>query len=223
MEELKPEYYFENMDIFPLKNFFNVINVWDALKRKEIFLDEIDNEINGTADEQSLIKGNVFIGSGSIVEYGTVIKGPAYIGKNCMIGPQAYIRPGTVICDNAQIGRAEVKGSIIFPSVKAHHVSYIGDSIIGSNVNIAVGVQTLNVRHDNKSIIIFSGGERHQTGLKKFGAVIGDKCKIGGNCVLNPGTLIGKNCWTYPNVLLKGFYPSDRILKSTFNAVRMER
>jgi bifunctional UDP-N-acetylglucosamine pyrophosphorylase/glucosamine-1-phosphate N-acetyltransferase len=222
MNELSLGYYFENIDIFPLKNLFNVVNVWDALKKKEIFLEDIGNEINGVADSESMLKGNIFVGAGSVVEYGTVIKGPVYIGKNCRIGPQAYIRPGTVICDNAEIGRAEVKGSIIFPGVKAHHVSYIGDSIVGSKTNIAVGTQMLNVRHDSKNVTINFGGQCHQTGLKKFGAVIGDGCKIGGNCVLNPGTLVGQNCWIYPNVLLKGFYPSNRIIKSTFKITHME-
>lgn len=220
---LKPEYYFEKIDAFPIKNFFSVEHVWDALKKKDEFLETIGSEMKGVADNDSLIRGNIFIDAGTVVEYGTVIKGPVYIGKNCKIGPHAYIRPGTIICDGAEIGRAEVKNSIIFPEVKAHHVCYIGDSIVGSNTNVAVGVQMLNVRHDNKDVVISLGSEQHSTGTRKFGAVVGDNCKLGGNCVLNPGTLIGKNCWTYPNIFLKGFYPSDKIIKTTSETVEMER
>jgi len=223
MEELKPEYYFENVDIFPIKNFFNVSQVWNILKRKDEFLANTKNEIGGSVNNDSMIKGNIAIGSGTIVEYGTVIKGPTFIGKNCKIGPHAYIRPGTIICDNAEIGRAEVKNSIIFPGVKAHHVCYIGDSIIGSNVNVAVGVQMLNVRNDNKDVTVHLGNEKYSTGMRKFGAVVGDNSKLGGNCVLNPGTLIGKNYWSYPGIVLKGFYPSNKVIKSSTEVVEMVR
>lgn len=221
MEELTPRYYFENVDIFPLKNFFGVENVWEALKKKDEFLTNMKNEIGGNVDGNSLVKGDIVIGAGTVVEFGTVIKGPVYIGKNCKIGPQACIRPGTIICDNAEIGRAEVKNSIIFPGVKAHHVCYIGDSIIGSNVNIAVGVQTLNVRNDNKDVMVYVKNEKYSTGTRKFGAVVGDNCKLAGNSVLNPGTLIGKNCWTYPSIVLKGFYPSNKVIKSSTELVEM--
>ena len=220
---LKPEYYFENVDISPIKSFFNAARVWDALKAKDEFLENIGNKIAGSIDNDSAIKGNIAIGEGTVVEYGSVIKGPVYIGKNCKIGPHAYIRPGTIICDGAEIGRAEVKNSIIFPGVKAHHVCYIGDSIVGSNTNIAVGVQFLNIRHDGKDVTVSVQNEKHSTDMRKFGSVVGDNCKLGCNCVLNPGTLIGKNCWTYPSILLKGFYPSDRIIKSTLETVEMER
>jgi bifunctional UDP-N-acetylglucosamine pyrophosphorylase/glucosamine-1-phosphate N-acetyltransferase len=212
VEELKPKYYFNDF-AYPTNEFFEgVNNVWDALNKKNEFLEMMESKILGKVDENSTIEGKVFVGEGTVVRH-SVIEGPVYIGKNCRIGPNAYIRPGTVIGDNAEIIRPEIKNSIVFGGAKAHHHSYIGDSIIGKNVNLASGSCTLNLRHDKKEIDVKIDDKNFPTGLRKFGAIIGDNSKIGGNCSLNPGTLIGPDTWTSPHLCLSGFYPKKKFVK----------
>ena len=220
MEELKPNYYFSDLGSEPFDKIFSGVDtVWEALSKKNEFLESMQAKILGTVEDGVKIDGKVFIGEGSVVEAGVVIKGPVYIGKNCTIGPHAYIRAGTVIGNNVKIGRPEIKNSIIFDGVDAHHHGYIGDSIVGARVNIATGVEFLNLRHDDKEVVVKIGDEKISPGLRKFGAIVGDGCKLGGKCVLNPGTFVGKNCWTWPNIVLKGFYPSNKIIKSAGEVV----
>ena len=211
MREVRSDYFFKDMSKCPVREAFeNIEYVWQALERKNNFLEKIKRDILGKVFDSTL-EDDIFVGKGTVIK-NSVIEGPAYIGNNCRIGPHAYIRPGTIIGDNSEIGRTEIKNSIIFSGVKSHHISYIGDSIIGSNVNIAVGVNILNLRHDKREVIIKINNKKFSTGMIKFGAIIGDNCKIGGNCSISPGTLIGPNCWTNPHIILKGFYPEINLL-----------
>ena len=187
---------FQQGDFFELGNFAHaklfsgIENLWEVLPRLALY-----------------IGGQKTIGEGTVVEEGVFIKGPAIIGKNCTIAHGAYIRENVIIGDNVHIGHGvEVKNSIIIGNSAVAHLSYIGDSIIGSNVNVGGGAKTANFRLDGKSIQIKVDGQLIDTGLMKFGAIIGDGAKIGVNAVLNPGTILGKNCLVYPLVSVVGVH-----------------
>src|ERR1044071_5251317 len=133
-------------------------------------------------------KGNeTFIHPTSVVEAGAVLKGPIYIGPNCFIGAHAYLRGGVYLMGNNSIGPGcELKSVILFPNSNLAHFNFIGDSIVGSNVNFEAGSIVANHFNERTNKEIFPG-------VTKFGALIGDGCKIGANAVLSPGTILDKN------------------------------
>ena len=135
------------------------------------------------------------------------IEGPCYIGKGAEIRHSAYLRKGSWICDGAVVGHStEIKNSILLPNAKAPHFNYVGDSILGFNVNIGAGVKLSNVRNDKRNILISTADcDKIDTKLRKFGALIGDGCEIGCNVVSNPGTILEPNTMISPNKTLKGW------------------
>lgn len=152
----------------------------------------------------------ISIGKGTKLEPGVMIQGPCIIGKNCTIRHGAYIREGSVIGDECQIGHsAEIKHSILLGSAAATHFVYVGDSILGNSVNLSAGVKCANLRLDRKEVSLFFEGKKWKTGLKKFGAIIGDRTQIGCNCVLNPGCLVGKESFAHPLTSLRGVIPAQ--------------
>lgn len=157
----------------------------------------------------------VVIGKGTLIEEGARVLGPAIIGRNCTISHGAYIRENVIIGDNVKIGHGvEVKNSIIMGNTAIAHLNYIGDSIVGSNVNIGGGVKTANFRLDGKTIRVKVATHDYiDTGLVKLGAIIGDGSKIGVNAVLNPGTILGRNCLVYPLTSVVGVHKDEEVIK----------
>ncbi len=153
-------------------------------------------------------KEEIHIGEGTIIEPGVMIQGPCVIGKNCEIRHGAYIRENVILGDGCHIGHsAELKHSIVLNGAAITHFVYVGDSIIGNFVNLGAGVKCANLRLDRKDVSVTIDGKKWNTGLKKFGAVVGDLVQIGCNSVLNPGTLVGKESFSYPLMNLKGIIP----------------
>lgn len=138
------------------------------------------------------------------------IEGPTYIGKNAKIRHSAYLRKGSWICNNAVVGHSsEIKNSILLPGAKAPHFNYVGDSILGFNVNIGAGAKISNVRNDKRNVLIsLKNGKKLDSKLKKFGALIGDNSEIGCNVVSNPGTIIEPGTMINPNNSIKGWITS---------------
>lgn len=152
----------------------------------------------------------ISIGKGTVVEPGAYIKGPCIIGKDCIIRHGAYIREHVLTGDHVIIGHdTEVKHSILMDFASASHFAYIGDSILGKEVNLGAGVKCANFRLDKSAVPIRFQGIKLETGLKKLGAIIGDGVQIGCNAVLNPGTVIGKNSVCFPLVNVQGFLPPN--------------
>jgi NDP-sugar pyrophosphorylase family protein len=136
----------------------------------------------------------VTIEEGVVIAPYAYIEGPCYIGKNCRIGHGAYIRPYTFLSEGSLVGHAsEVKHSIFLQGARAPHFCYVGDSILGREVNLGAGTKCANVRFDEKPVFLQRKGERLFTGRKKMGAVIGDFAKTGCNVVLQPGTILEKH------------------------------
>ncbi len=210
--ETNPGYYFRKKDDFPFPEIFDVKNVWDILEKKNEILRKIVIE-KTTEFNNCIIKGPVFIGGGTEIRpFTCIIAGkdsPVYIGKNCKIGPHAYIRNSVLIGDSVEIGRTEVKGSVILNGTKSMHHGYIGDSVIGREVNIATSFDSGNLKHTGSNVRACG----IETGRRKLGAIIGDYCKMGCKTTLYPGCMIGPNVWTDEGSVIKGFVPENTFLK----------
>jgi NDP-sugar pyrophosphorylase family protein len=162
-----------------------------------------------------LLGDRIHIAPGCTVEPGAVIVGPAIIGPEVSIRTGAYIRQNVVLGEGSLVGaHSEVKGSVLLPDAKAPHQAYVGDSILGSDVNLGAGTICSNVKNIGREVSFRAGGEVVNTGLRKFGAVLGDGCKTGCNTVLNPGVLMGPGSVTYTNASLRGgHYPAGTLVK----------
>ena len=136
------------------------------------------------------------------------------------LGPETEVRPGAFIRGNALIGAGcvvgnstEVKNAILFDGAQAPHYNYIGDSVMGHKAHTGAGAVTSNLKQDHSNVTVLKDGERVETGMRKFGAMLGDHAEIGCGSVLNPGTVVGKNARVYPLSMVRGFVPANHIYK----------
>ena len=152
-------------------------------------------------------KGPVMIELGAIIEPSTHFIGPCFVGKGATIRHGAYIRENAWICSSALVGHcSEVKHSILLPGAKAPHFNYVGDSILGKAVNLGAGVKLSNLRNDGAEVFLRIGDAHRSSGLRKFGAILGEGCQLGCNAVTNPGTILGCNSTVWPNVTVTGVH-----------------
>jgi len=152
-----------------------------------------------------VIGENVFLGEGTIVEPGVYIRGPAWIGKNCEIRHGAYIRENVIAGDGCVLGNScEFKNCVLLSGAHVSHFSYVGDSVVGRDVNLGAGVILSNYRLDGQTIRVRVSGQLVETGLRKFGAMVGDRASIGCNAVVNPGSLVAKEARILPGTIWKG-------------------
>lgn len=188
---------------------------WDALKKlKEYIATHLKPGLKNKCDGRAYIADGVSIGEGTVVEDGVMIKGPAIIGKNCEIRHNAYIRENVIIGDNCVVGNAcELKHSMLFNGCQVPHFSYVGDSIFGYKSHLGAGVKISNVKLMPGNIFLDIDAKIFDTGLRKFGAILGDFAEVGCNSVLNPGSVIGKRSIIYPNTSWRGILPEDMIVK----------
>src|SRR5258708_6017643 len=203
--------------------FENSVNAWDALKQITSYLQfRLKPAIQGRLVGKPFISGAVFIGKGTVIEQGAMIKGPAWIGEGCEIRNGCYIRENVIMGSGCVLGNScELKNSIVFDEAQIPHFNYVGDSIIGYRGHLGAGAILSNVKLDHSEITIPTTAGVLPTGLKKFGAVMGDRAEIGCNCVLNPGSLIGRNTVLYPCTQWRGYAPADSVVKTkqTFQVV----
>ena len=162
----------------------------------------------------------ISIGEGSIVEPGAYIQGPCIIGKNCVIRHGAYIRGNVLTGDGCVIGHdSEIKHSIFLNRAHAAHFAYVGDSILGNEVNLGAGTKCANLRLDQGLITVRVKEEKIPTHQRKLGAIVGDRSQIGCNVVTNPGTFIGKNVRCTPCLNIEGVIPEGSLIKPAFKPV----
>ncbi|MFN3408032.1 MAG: DapH/DapD/GlmU-related protein [Limisphaerales bacterium] len=198
---------------------------WDALRRLKDYVEAtVRPALHNTCEGVAFIGPRVFIGAGTVVEDGAMIKGPAIIGRNCVIRHNAYLREHVLVGDDCVIGNAcELKHALLFNGCQVPHFNYVGDSILGHRAHLGAGVILSNVKSLQGNVIVTHGGERHDTGLRKFGALLGDHAEIGCNAVLNPGTVIGRRSVVYPLVNWRGVLPAGHIAKNPVAAALVER
>jgi NDP-sugar pyrophosphorylase family protein len=158
---------------------------------------------------------DVFIGEGTVVEDGVMIKGPAIIGRNCQLRHNAYLREDVIIGDGCVVGNScEFKNAMLFNNAQVPHFSYVGDSILGYKAHLGAGVKISNLKLTPGNIALEFESRSIDTGLRKFGALIGDRAEVGCNAVLNPGTVIGRDSLVYPNTSWRGILPANHIAKN---------
>lgn len=169
----------------------------------------------GLSPDVHLSGFRIVICPGARIHPTAVIEGPVYIGRDAEVRPGAYIRGGAWIGDRCVVGtNTEVKRAILLAHAKAPHLNYVGDSILGSDVNLGAGTILSNFRHDGGYIKIPADGRRVETGRRKLGAVLGDGVMTGCNSVLHPGVVVGRETQIYPGVQLRsGIYPERSIIK----------
>jgi NDP-sugar pyrophosphorylase family protein len=213
---------FKPADLFDLQQtehaaiFEGCTYAWEALKRIKDYVEAnakplLKNKCEGVA----YIGEKVFIGEGTVLEDGVMIKGPAIIGKNCQIRHGAYIREHVVVGDNCVVGNStEMKNALLFNNAVAPHFNYVGDSILGYKAHTGAGVVLSNVKSLPGNIMMDVEGQPFDTGLRKFGSLIGDGAEIGCNAVLNPGSIIGRGAVIYPGVNWRGILPANMIAKN---------
>ena len=178
---------------------------WDLLKLNEELVGAMtENRIEGTIRPGVTIDGVVALGEGSVMLPGVYVEGNAVFGKNCKIGPNCYIRGNTSVGDNCHIGQAvEIKNSVLQDKVSVGHLSYVGDSVVGSRVNFGAGTVTSNLRHDGQNHRWRIGDRLIETGRRKFGAVIGENVHTGIHTAIFPGRRIPANSETRPGQVIE--------------------
>jgi NDP-sugar pyrophosphorylase family protein len=203
---------FEHRDVFSGCSY-----VWQALEKLEAYLLRQNlGEINTVHKEYSYLVNPelISIGEGTVVEPGAYIRGPCIIGRNCQIRHGSYIRGNVLIGDRCVVGHAtELKHAILLNHTRAAHFAFVGDSVLGNDVNLGAGVKCANLRLDGSPVLIRYHQQSISTGLRKFGAIVGDGCQIGCNVVMNPGTLLGKRAKCYPCANIGGVIEEGRLVK----------
>jgi NDP-sugar pyrophosphorylase family protein len=191
-------------------------HAWDALKRiKQYVAQNVRPQLNNRCVGRAWIGEQVFIGEGTIVEDGVMIKGPAIIGRNCHLRHNAYLREDVIVGDGCVIGNScEFKNALLFNQAQVPHFSYVGDSILGHKAHLGAGVKISNLKLTPGNIAVEWEKRTIDTGLRKFGAMIGDRAEVGCNAVLNPGSVIGRDSLVYPNTNWRGILPERHIAKN---------
>ena len=196
--------------------FDGCVNAWEALARiKDYLKTHLKPGLKNRCEGNAWIGELVFIGEGTVVEDGAMIKGPAIIGRNCQIRHNAYIREDVIIGDHCVIGNScEFKNSMLFNRANVPHFSYVGDSILGHKAHLGAGVKVSNVKLVPGNVTVEKDGIPFDTGLRKFGVLLGDHTDVGCNSVINPGSIIGRGSVIYPNTSWRGILPANMIVKN---------
>lgn len=188
---------------------------WEALKEIGYIIKKLARHLDLDIYEK---KGDeIWIARSARIWPTVSVTGPCIIGENTEVRQCAFIRGNALVGNDCVVGNStELKNVILFNHVQVPHYNYVGDSILGSYAHMGAGSITSNVKSDKQPVAVknISSGERIETGLKKFGAMLGDHVEVGCNTVLNPGTVIGKNTNIYPVSCVRGVIPSDSIYKS---------
>ncbi len=197
------------------KLFENQRYVWDALKQIASYLQfRLKPEILGELVGKPFISDAVFVGAGTVIEEGAVLKGPAWIGQDCEIRSGCYVRENVIAGDGVVMGNScEFKNCILFDEAQVPHFNYVGDSILGHKAHLGAGVILSNAKLDHREITVTANDGSIATGLRKFGAIIGDRTEVGCNAVINPGSLLGRDSVVYPGANFRGVLPASSIVK----------
>ena len=183
---------------------------WELLSQiKDYIFDLFKNKPEG----YTFLKENVLVGENVKIYPGVTIEGPTVIGSRSELRPGAFIRGSVITGEGCVIGNSsELKNCILLDGVQVPHYNYVGDSVLGNKAHTGAGTICSNLKSDGKNVVIH-GDTDYETGLRKVGAFLGDGADVGCGCVLNPGTVIGKNTSVYPMTALRGIYPKDSIVK----------
>ena len=194
---------------------------WEALKGISDYIKELGPTLDKEIFEE---RGeNIWVAKSASVAPTACLNGPLIIDEDAEIRHCAYIRGSAIIGKNSVVGNStEIKNDIIFNNVQVPHYNYVGDSILGYKSHMGAGSITSNVKSDKTLVVVkdcYDTKEEIETGLKKFGAMLGDYVEVGCNSVLNPGTVLGKNSSVYPTSCVRGVIPANHIFKDKEHVV----
>lgn len=192
---------------------------WQVLPEIKDFILALGSRL--PAEEYHSPSEGVWIAYDATVFPSAYIAGPCIIDHGAVIRHCAYIRGSVIVGKDAIVGNsAELKNSVLFDNVQTPHYNYVGDSILGYKAHMGAGSITSNVKSDKSLVVVSAEGERIETGLKKFGTILGDNVEIGCNSVLNPGSVLGRRSSVYPTSSVRGFVPADCIYKGKDDIVK---
>lgn len=192
---------------------------WEALPKIKDFILNLGPKL--PKDEFEEIKENVWVSKEAVIANSAFIAGPTIICKGTEIRHCAFIRGSVVVGENCVVGNStELKNAILFNNVQVPHFNYIGDSILGFKAHFGAGSIVSNVKSDKSNVSVLINGNKTDTGLRKFGAIVADYVEIGCNAVLNPGTIIGRNSNVYPTSMVRGIIGENMIFKAQGNIVK---
>lgn len=194
---------------------------WEVLPEIGDFILELGNTLS--SEEYDHPAEDVWIAKSAKVAPTACINGPVIIGKEAEVRHCAFIRGKAIIGEGAVVGNStELKNAVLFNKVQVPHYNYVGDAVLGYKSHMGAGSICSNVKSDKKLVVVKDGDESIETGLKKFGAMLGDHVEVGCGSVLNPGTVIGRNSNIYPLSSIRGCVPADSIYKSRNEVVEKQ-
>ena len=201
-------------DLFEGKNY-----PWEVLPEIGDFILKLGQTLS--EEEYDHPSEDVWIAKSAKVAPTACINGPVIIGKEAEVRHCAFIRGKAIIGEGAVVGNStELKNAVLFNKVQVPHYNYVGDSVLGYKAHMGAGSITSNVKSDKKLVVVKSADEQIETGLKKFGAMLGDEVEVGCNSVLNPGTVVGRNSNIYPLSCVRGVIPSGHIFKNAKEIIK---
>ena len=194
---------------------------WEVLPEIGDFIVKLGSTLS--PEEYDCLEGDIWIAKSAKVAPTASISGPAIIGKDAEVRHCAFIRGKAIVGEGAVVGNStELKNSVLFNKVQVPHYNYVGDSILGFKSHMGAGSICSNVKSDKKLVIVKDGEEKVETGLKKFGAMLGDHVEVGCGSVLNPGTVIGRNTNIYPLSPVRGCVPANIIYNNKDEVITKE-
>ena len=192
--------------------FEGAVYPWELLPKISAFIVELGEKL--PKDRYTEVKEHVWVANNATVAPSAFINGPAIIDEEAEVRHCAFTRGNAIVGKGAVVGNStELKNVILFNKVQVPHYNYVGDSILGFKAHMGAGSITSNVKSDKTLVVVKNGEEKMETGLKKFGAMLGDHVEVGCNSVLNPGTVIGPDTNIYPTSCVRGCIPAGSIYK----------
>ena len=186
---------------------------WEVLPEIKDFILKLGKTLD--SDEYEYREGDIWIAKSAKIAPTACINGPAIIGKDTEVRHCAFIRGNAIVGEDCVVGNStELKNVVLFNCVQVPHYNYVGDAVLGYKSHMGAGSICSNVKSDKQLVVVKDGEEKIETGLKKFGAMLGDHVEVGCGSVLNPGTVIGRNSNIYPLSPVRGCVPADSIYKS---------
>ena len=221
MEQLKVSALY-NLDETIAKDIFDGVTYpWEVLPKIGSFILELGEKLSD--DDYEKVGENIWIARTAKVAPTAYINGPAIIGKDAEVRHCAFIRGNAIVGEGAVVGNStELKNVILFNKVQVPHNNYVGDSVLGYKAHMGAGSITSNVKSDKTLTTVKTPNGPIETGLKKFGAMLGDEVEVGCGTVLNPGTVVGRNANIYPLSMVRAFVPEKSIYKKQGEVVKKE-
>ena len=212
MEEVKINNLYNLEETIAKDIFKDCMYPWEVLPKIKDFIITLGESLD--KNEYKKIGDNIWIANSAKIAPTAYINGPAIIGKNAEVRHCAFIRGSAIVGENAVVGNStELKNVILFNNVQVPHYNYVGDSILGYKSHMGAGSVTSNVKSDKKLVVVKKKKKKIETGLKKFGCMVGDNVEVGCGSILNPGSVIGRNTNIYPLSSVRGVVKANSIYK----------